>query len=98
MAVHFGSSYAMPGGGDFGNAVLSRGELISAQVHALPGPGEPRTLLQTVVRLEDSAVHFHVTHLAAWGRWGRAARSVQISGLVARLKQSDRPFILVGDL
>jgi endonuclease/exonuclease/phosphatase family metal-dependent hydrolase len=98
MAVHFGSSYAMPGGGEFGNAVLSRGELISAQVHALPGPGEPRTLLQTLVRLGDSAVHFHVTHLAAWGRWGRAARSVQISGLVARLKQSDRPFILVGDL
>lgn len=102
MAVHFGSSYAMPGGGEFGNAVLSRGELRSAEVHPLPGTGEPRTLLHTVVEtaagFRESAVHFYVTHLAAWGRWGRTARSVQISGLVARLKQSDRPFILVGDL
>jgi endonuclease/exonuclease/phosphatase family metal-dependent hydrolase len=98
MAVHFGPSYTLEGGGDFGNAVLTRGELRAARVHPLPGPGEPRTLLHAVVGLAESEVHFYVTHLAAWGRWGRAARSVQIAGLVARLKESDRPFVMVGDL
>jgi endonuclease/exonuclease/phosphatase family metal-dependent hydrolase len=98
MAVHFGPSYALESGGDFGNAVLTRGELRAAQVHSLPGPGEPRTLLHALVGLAESEIHFYVTHLAAWGRWGRAARSVQIAGLVARLKESDRPFVMVGDL
>jgi endonuclease/exonuclease/phosphatase family metal-dependent hydrolase len=98
MAVHFGKSFAMESGGDFGNAVLTRGELRSAVVHPLPGPGEPRTLLHTRVAIGESEIHFYVTHLAAWGRWGRAARSVQIAGLVEQLKQSDGPFVLVGDL
>ena len=98
MAVHFGKSFAMDGGGDFGNAVLTRGELRSAAVLPLPGPGEPRTLLHTRIGLAGCEIHFYVTHLAAWGRWGRTARSVQISGLVEQLKQSDGPFVLVGDL
>jgi endonuclease/exonuclease/phosphatase family metal-dependent hydrolase len=98
MSVHFGKSYAMESGGEFGNAVLTRGELLAAEVLPLPGPGEPRTLLHTRVALPDAEVHFYVTHLAAWGRWGRTARSVQIAGLVEQLKQSDGPFVLVGDL
>jgi endonuclease/exonuclease/phosphatase family metal-dependent hydrolase len=98
MAVRFGKSMAMEGGGEFGNAVLTHGELRSAVIHPLPGPGEPRTLLHTRVALGKSEIHFYVTHLAAWGRWGRTARSVQIAGLVEQLKQSHGPFVLVGDL
>lgn len=98
MSVHFGESFAMESGGGFGNAVLTRGELLSAAVLPLPGPGELRTLLHTRIALGDAAVHFYVTHLAAWARWGRTARSVQIAGLVEQLKQSERPFVLVGDL
>ena len=102
MAVHFGRSFSPDSGGDFGNAVLTRGELRSAAVFPLPGPGEPRTLLHTRIGagagLAQSEIHFYVTHLAAWGRWGRAARSMQISGLVEQLKQSNGPFVLVGDL
>jgi endonuclease/exonuclease/phosphatase family metal-dependent hydrolase len=101
MSVQFGKSFDL-GAGEFGNAVLTRGELRSAVIHPLPGPGEPRTLLHTVIGLPQpegqSEVHFYVTHLAAWGRWGRTARSVQIGGLVERLKQSNGPFVLVGDL
>jgi endonuclease/exonuclease/phosphatase family metal-dependent hydrolase len=97
MSVQFGKSFDL-GAGEFGNAVLTRGELRSSVIHPLPGPGEPRTLLHTVVGLPESEVHFYVTHLAAWGRWGRTARSVQIGGLVERLKQSNGPFVLVGDL
>jgi endonuclease/exonuclease/phosphatase family metal-dependent hydrolase len=97
MSVRFGKSFDL-GPGEFGNAVLTRGEVRSSVIHLLPGPGEPRTLLHTVVGLPKSEVHFYVTHLAAWGRWGRTARSVQIGGLVERLKQSNGPFVLVGDL
>lgn len=100
MAVHFGRSFTMEKGGEFGNAVLARGAVLSAAVRPLPGPGEPRTVLSTRLALApaDTEVDFHVTHLAAWGRFGRAARSVQIAGLVETLKQSPGAFILAGDL
>ena len=77
---------------------MSPRELRSASIYTLPGLGEPRTLLHTHLVLDDSELHFYVTHLAAWGRWGRTARSVQIGGLVEQLKQSNGPFVLVGDL
>jgi endonuclease/exonuclease/phosphatase family metal-dependent hydrolase len=97
LAVHFGKSFS-PAQGEFGNAVLTRGEVRDARIHPLPGPGEPRTLLHTRIALSGSEIDFYVTHLAAWGRWGRSARSVQIQGLVERLRQADGPFVLVGDL
>lgn len=97
MSVQFGKSFTL-GQGEFGNAVLTRGELRDASVHPLPGPGEPRTLLHSRVAVSGSEIDFYVTHLAAWGRWGRSARSVQIQGLVERLRQAGGPFVLVGDL
>jgi endonuclease/exonuclease/phosphatase family metal-dependent hydrolase len=97
MEVRFGKSFSLHGG-EFGNALLTRGEVREAHVHPLPGPGEPRTLLHSRIAVAESEIHFYVTHLAAWGRWGRTARSVQIAGVVERLKQSDGPFVLVGDL
>jgi endonuclease/exonuclease/phosphatase family metal-dependent hydrolase len=106
MAVHFGPSFTLEKGGEFGNAVLARGAVLSAAVRPLPGPGEPRTILSARLALaphdanhaKDAELDFHVTHLAAWGRFGRAARSVQIAGLVETLQQSPGPFILAGDL
>jgi len=97
MTVQFGKSFAL-GQGDFGNAVLTTGEVRASEVHVLPGPGEPRTLLHSRLAIAGSEVDFYVTHLAAWGRWGRTARSVQVEGLVERLKQASGPFVLVGDL
>ena len=44
------------------------------------------------------SLDFYVTHLAAWGRWGKGARSLQALTLVERLHRHDGPFILVGDL
>src|SRR5436305_3426325 len=96
MSVRFGKSFEL-GAGEFGNAVLTTGEVRSTEVHPLPGSGEPRTLLHTCVALATGEIDFFVTHLAAWSRWGRSARSVQIQGLVERLRQQDRPFVLVGD-
>ncbi|HEV8577815.1 MAG TPA: endonuclease/exonuclease/phosphatase family protein [Thermoanaerobaculia bacterium] len=97
LSVRFGRSFPLHGG-EFGNALLTRGDVRSAEVHTLPGPGEPRTLLHSRIGLAAAEIHFYVTHLAAWGRWGRAARTVQIAGLVERLRQARGPFVLVGDL
>jgi len=97
LSMRFGKSLAL-GAGEFGNAVLTRGELRSSEVHPLPGPGEPRSLLHSRIALAAGEIDFFVTHLAAWSRWGRAARRVQIQGLVERLRQQTRPFVLVGDL
>jgi endonuclease/exonuclease/phosphatase family metal-dependent hydrolase len=96
LSVHFGKSFDLHGG-EYGNAVLTHGEVRSAEVHALPGPGEPRTVLRSRIGVAAAEIDFFVTHLAAWGRWGRAARRLQIAGLVERLKQARRPFVLVGD-
>lgn len=97
MEMRFGKSFS-PGQGEFGNAVLTSGELRDTQVHLLPGPGEPRTLLHSRLAVSGAEIDFYVTHLAAWGRCGRSARSVQIQGLVERLRQAGGPFVLVGDL
>jgi endonuclease/exonuclease/phosphatase family metal-dependent hydrolase len=97
MDAHFGKSFDLEGG-EFGNVVLTSGEVRAGEAVRLPGPGEPRTVLHTRVAVAGFEVHFYNTHLAAWGRWGRAARSVQIQGLLTRLKQCTGPFVLVGDL
>jgi len=98
LGVHFGKSYAPGrGGGEFGNAVLTNREVRSTEVLLLPGAGEPRTLLHTRLDLSGFELDFYVTHLAAWGRWGRAARTMQIGGLLERLRQRSEPFVLVGD-
>jgi endonuclease/exonuclease/phosphatase family metal-dependent hydrolase len=97
MTVHFGRSFGGPGG-EFGNALLAAGELRSAEVHPLPGSGEPRTVLTSRVVVRGTEVHFLVTHLAAWGRLGRAARESQAEALAAQLRRTASPFVLVGDL
>lgn len=100
MTAVFGPSFEVRGGA-FGNAVLTSGKLLSTEVVPLPAPGEPRTLLTARIAFADrpfDEVSFHVTHLAAWGRWGRSARSLQSTALLERLKQSNGPFVLVGDL
>ncbi|HEX7182217.1 MAG TPA: endonuclease/exonuclease/phosphatase family protein [Thermoanaerobaculia bacterium] len=97
MTVAFGPSIEGRHGA-FGNAVLTAGELDAHEVIPLPAPGEPRTLLRSRLRLKSFALDFYVTHLAAWGRWGKGARSLQALTLVERLHRHDGPFILVGDL
>jgi endonuclease/exonuclease/phosphatase family metal-dependent hydrolase len=97
MTAQFGKSFDL-GGGEYGNALLTRGEVRDARVHPLPGTGEPRTLLHSRLAVSGEEIDFFVTHLAAWGRWSRSARSVQIQGLVERLRECSGPFVLVGDL
>ncbi|HEX8410292.1 MAG TPA: endonuclease/exonuclease/phosphatase family protein [Thermoanaerobaculia bacterium] len=96
MNLQFGRSTVMDGG-EYGNAVLTRGEIKSAYVHPLPGSGEPRSLLQTDIALDGQEFTFFVTHLAAWGRLLRVARMRQIGELGDIIARGSLPHVLVGD-
>lgn len=96
MNLHFGRSTQMAGG-QYGNAVLTRGEIRKAYVHPLPGSGEPRSLLQTEVAVDGLELSFFVTHLASWGRLLREARKRQIAELGDIIARGSLPHVLVGD-
>ena len=96
MKVWFGRSCAMEGG-DYGNAVLTRGTIESARVHPLPGSGEPRSLLESHIAFDGATMLFYVTHLAAWGRLLRNARLSQIASLGDITARGSEPHVLVGD-
>jgi endonuclease/exonuclease/phosphatase family metal-dependent hydrolase len=96
MNLWFGRSCAMDGG-DYGNAVLTRGTIVDAVVHPLPGSGEPRSVLQTDIDLDGTPFTFFVTHLAAWGRLLRVARFRQIATLGDVTARAQLPHVLVGD-
>jgi endonuclease/exonuclease/phosphatase family metal-dependent hydrolase len=97
MKVLFGRSYRFLGG-DFGNAVLTRGDFVSSEVHDLPGIGEPRTLLETIVRINGGTIDFYVGHTAAWASLNEKARGLQLKCMNAHVNASAFPYILVGDL
>ena len=97
MNVVFGRSYTFMGG-DFGNAVLTRGDIVSSDVRDLPGTGEPRTLLETLIRVNGGTIEFYVTHTSAWGSLGEDARRDQLQCVQAHLRASRHPYILTGDL
>jgi len=92
----FGRSCAMDGG-DYGNAILTRGTIESAFVHPLPGSGEPRSVLQADIALDDFKFTFFITHLAAWGRLLRVARLKQIATLGDITARGALPHVLTGD-
>jgi len=96
MDLVFGKSCAMDGG-DYGNAVLTRGKVKHTHVYPLPGSGEPRSLLQADIEINGSAITFNVTHLAAWGRLLRVARLTQIAELGDITARGSLPHVLVGD-
>ena len=97
MKILFGRSYRFAGG-DFGNAVLTRGEILSSEVHNLPGTGEPRTLLECLIRINGGTVSFYVTHTTAWASLNRKTRRVQLSCINEHVRASTHPYIVTGDL
>jgi endonuclease/exonuclease/phosphatase family metal-dependent hydrolase len=97
MRGRFGRSYENFGG-EYGNAVLTRGEFLFADVHALPSIGEPRTVLETVVRIDGATLNVYVTHLTAWGSLNSESRDEQLECLAKHVRTSRYPYILMGDL
>ncbi|HET7710732.1 MAG TPA: endonuclease/exonuclease/phosphatase family protein [Thermoanaerobaculia bacterium] len=97
MNVAFGRSYEL-WGGEFGNAVLTRGRIVRADVHELPAVGEPRSVLETEIDLDGARLNVYVTHLAAWRGWQRKPRTEQLECLSRHVRTSRYPYILLGDL
>jgi endonuclease/exonuclease/phosphatase family metal-dependent hydrolase len=97
MNVVFGRSYTFMRG-DFGNAVLTRGTIVSSDVHDLPGTGEPRTVLEAIIRVNGGTIDFYVTHTTAWAAINRKTRDLQLQCLNAHVNASAYPYVLVGDL
>lgn len=96
LKLYFGRSF----GDDktaYGNALLTRGDVIDAHVEPLPGKGEQRTLLVSTIELDGLRLHAYVTHLAAWGRFGRKTRLMQAQAVHERTSRSELPYVLMGD-
>lgn len=96
LKLAFGKSTEI-NGGDYGNAVLTRGTIESSEVHPLPGSGEPRSLLEARVAIDGARFTVFATHLAAWGRLLRQARLEQIAKLGDVTARADVPHLLAGD-
>ena len=92
----FGRSYSELGGA-FGNAMLTRGAIVSADVHNLPCAGEPRSLLATTIRIDHATIQVYVGHVAAWGGLNSSIRSRQLDCLSSHVRVSKYPHILTGD-
>ena len=97
MHGYFGVSYAQWGGG-FGNAILTRGDIIAAETHPLPSIGEPRTVIESVIRIDQTTISFYVTHLTTWGKLNAKNRAEQLVCLARHVRTSRYPYILAGDL
>jgi endonuclease/exonuclease/phosphatase family metal-dependent hydrolase len=93
---YFSPSYVRWGGG-YGNAILTRGQIVQAQVHPLPCVGEPRALLEATIRIDGATVSFYATHLTTWGRLNSKVRAEQLRCLAREVRTSRYPYILAGD-
>lgn len=96
MRVCFGPSF-----GDehraYGNAILTRGTIEESHVARLPGTGEPRSVFVATIAVGGARVQVFVTHLSAWGRFGRGSRLLQAEAVAHLAEASKLPFILMGD-
>lgn len=93
---YFAPSYVQ-GGGGYGNAILTRGQIVQAEAHPLPCIGEPRTLLEATIRIDGATISFYATHLTTWGRLNSKIRAEQLRCLARQVRASRYPYILAGD-
>jgi endonuclease/exonuclease/phosphatase family metal-dependent hydrolase len=78
----------------YGNALLSRLPILISDVHRLPGDGEPRSALRTMIELDGGALWVTATHLSA-GEPERRAK--QTAGLAALHTEPMETGVVVGD-
>jgi len=65
----------------YGNALLSRLPILVSDVHPLPGSGEPRSALRTMVELDGGTLWVTTTHLSTSTTEERAVQAAQLAGL-----------------
>src|SRR6266542_1284970 len=85
MHGYFGKSFTNFGG-EFGNLLLTRGEIVSAFVHPLPSIGEPRSVVESIVRIDGTTLNVYVTHLTAWGKINRLSRDEQLACVAKHIR------------
>ena len=96
LNIFFGPSYSEVGGG-FGNAILTRGSLVSATIHPLPSFGEPRSLIESVIRIDGANINVYVTHLTSWGRLKSGSRDEELQCIAKHVRTSFYPYLVLGD-
>ncbi len=79
----------------YGNALLSRLPLLVSDVHPLPGDGEPRSALRTMLELDGAALWVTTTHLTTDSPSKRAAQVAAVAGLFEEPMVTG---VVVGDL
>src|SRR3712207_439282 len=99
MQLAWGPAIDEPRGKDadrrqYGNAVLSRLPVLVSDVHPLPGGGEPRSALRTMVELDGGALWVTTTHLSTRSPQERAEQLAAIAQLHTEPMQTG---VLVGD-
>jgi len=98
MQLAWGPAFDEPRGagkprGEYGNALLSRLPILVSDVHRLPGSGEPRSALRTMIELDGGALWVTVTHLSRRGG-DRAAQLAAVAELHTAPMETG---IVVGD-
>jgi endonuclease/exonuclease/phosphatase family metal-dependent hydrolase len=78
----------------YGNALLSRLPILVSDVHRLPGGGEPRVALRTMVELDGGALWVTTTHLTTRSAEERAAQVATLAGLQTEPMETG---VIVGD-
>lgn len=78
----------------YGNALLSRLPILVSDVHRLPGGGEPRSALRTMLELDGGTLWVTATHLTTRSAPERAA---QVAALAALHTDRMEGGVLVGD-
>ena len=95
MSVVFGQTMQIRGG-QYGNALLVRGEIESHHVAELDGASgiEPRNAILATVRVGGHRLSVAATHFATQSEVGRK----QLSQATAKLQNMPEPWVLMGDL
>jgi endonuclease/exonuclease/phosphatase family metal-dependent hydrolase len=78
----------------YGNALLSRLPVLVSDVHQLPGGGEPRCALRTMIELDGGALWVTNTHLTTRSAEERAMQVATIADLHTEPMETG---VLVGD-
>ena len=79
---------------EYGNALLSRLPILISDVHRLPGGGEPRSALRTMLELDGGTLWVTATHLTTRSP---QERSEQVAELAALHSEGMEAGVLVGD-
>jgi len=99
MQLAWGPAIEQPRGAgapdrQYGNALLSRLPILISDVHPLPGSGEPRSALRTLVELDGGTLWVTTTHLTRSGDAERAEQLAVIAGLHSEAMEAG---VVVGD-